>query len=248
MTKEEVLHDLGLSKNEIEAYLRLLELGPATAVSVAKATKLHRPNVYDALERLVQKGLVAYFTQEKTKYYEVVEPEQLMTLLKAKESQLHQIIPELKIMRLQAKPQSSIAIFEGISGARKVWMDMITDTKELYLLGAPKDLVKMIGEAWVYDWHLVREKRKVMFYHIVNEDYYPHRIKIIRNFKHTRIKFLPKQYNAPHGIFINDHGVAFLFIEPLVTIKMYKPEVAKSFKSYFKLMENLALDKAPQEK
>jgi hypothetical protein len=171
-----------------------------------------------------------------------------MNLLKAKEADLQKILPELKIMQFEAKPPSSVTIFEGIAGTRKVWMDMITNTKELYLLGAPKDLVKMIGEAWVYDWHLVREKRKVMFYHIVNEDYYAHRIKIIRSFKHTKIKFLPKKYNAPHGIFINDHGVSFLFINPLVTIKIYKQEVAESFKSYFKMMEKISLDKAPQEK
>jgi len=51
-----ILSELGLSKNEIEVYLTLLELGTSTAVHIAKAAKLHRPNVYDALDRLSKKA------------------------------------------------------------------------------------------------------------------------------------------------------------------------------------------------
>ena len=119
--KKELLMELGLNKNESEVYLKLLELGPSTAVQVAQGSKLHRPNVYDALNKLVSKGLVAHFLKEETKYYEVVDPEQLMTLLKAKELQLENLMPQLKVMQLTAKPPSSVATFEGIAGgAQKI--------------------------------------------------------------------------------------------------------------------------------
>lgn len=248
MTKEEMLAELGLSKNEVQVYLKLLELRTATAVQVAKATRLHRPNVYDALNRLTKKGLVSHFMQEKIKLFEVVDPDQLMNLLKAKELRLQKILPELKIMQFEAKPPSSIAIFEGIAGVRKVWLDFITNTKELYVLGAPKDLVKVLGPGWIKEWHRIREKRRIMFYHIVNEDYYPERIKIIRNMKHTRIKFLPKQYNSPNALLINDQGIAMTFLNPLVAIKIYTQELAKSFKQYYHMLDKIALKKAPQEK
>lgn len=247
--KEQILSELGLSKNEVLVYLKLLEIRTATGVDVSKAAKLHRPNVYDALDRLVKKGIVKHFMRENIKYYEPADPEQLMTLIKAKELDLQRIIPELEVLQYGGQNQpSNIVIFEGVPGTRKVWMDMITDTKELYLLGAPKDLVKTVGEGWVNDeWHCIREERKVMFHHIVNEDYPLHRIKFIRQMKHTTIKFLPKQYNAPHAIFINDNGIAMVFIHPLLSIKIMGKEVSESFKQYFDMLYKIALKTAPQE-
>lgn len=246
--KKEVLADLGLSKNEIEVYLKLLEMRTAKAMEIAKATRLHRPNVYDALTRLVRKGLVGYYTRENTKIYEVVDPEQLMNLLKAKEIKLQKIIPELKIMQLEAKPPSSVTILEGIAGARKTLMDLVTNTKELYVLGAPQDLPKDLGEGWLKQWHSKRIANKVMFHHIVNEDYPAHRVKIIRGLKYADIKFLPKEYNAPNSLFINDNGITLMFQHPFMCINIIRSDVAKTFKQYYKMLEKIALKKAPQEK
>lgn len=249
MMKKEILLDLGLNKNEAEVYLKLLELGPSTAVQVAQGSKLHRPNVYDALNKLVKKGLVAHFMREDVKYYEVVDPEQLMTLLKAKELELETLMPQLKVMQLTAKPPSSVAIFEGIAGARRMFMEIINNTKkEFYVLGVPRDLAKTMGEGWIKEWHNKRVKKKLRFHHIVNEDYYPHRIKLLRKMPYTTIKFLPKEYNAPNSIFVYDKGVIIMFINPMVSIRLLGEEVARSFRSYFKMLEKIAKEKAPQEK
>lgn len=244
----QILEELGLSKNEVNVYLKLLELGPSTAVEVAKASRLHRPNVYDILNKLSKKGLVAYFTREEKKYYEVIDPEQLLTLLKAKEIDLQKLLPELKILQLNAKPSSSVAIFEGIIGARRMMTDMINNTKDLYVLGVPKDYAKTIGEGWVNEWHQNRVKKNVWFYHIVNEDYHLLRIKFLRSLKKTTIKFLPKEYNAPNVLWIYDKGIVLNFMHPFVCIRIISEDAAKSFKQYYKMLENIALDKAPQEK
>jgi sugar-specific transcriptional regulator TrmB len=244
----QILEDSGLSKNEAKVYLKLLELGPSTAVEVAKASKLHRPNVYDILNKLCKKGLVAYFKREDTKYYEVIDPEQLITLLQSKERNLQKLIPALKVMQLTAKPSSSVAVFEGVVGARRMMTDMINNTKNLYVLGVPKDYAKTIGEGWVKEWHQKRVKKNVWFYHIVNEDYHLHRIKLLRSLKKTSIKFLPKEYNAPNVLWIYDKGIVLNFMHPFVCIRILSEDAAKSFKQYYKMLEKIALPKAPQEK
>jgi len=242
-----ILSEMGLSKNEIEVYVKLLELGPSTAVQIAKLAKLHRPNVYDALERLIKKGLVTHFLKEDIKCYEVVDPDQLMNLLKAKEIKLQALIPELKIKQLAAKPASSVATFEGIAGARRVMEELINSTKEFYVLGVPKDYAKVLGEGWVREWHADRIRNKVWFHHIVNEDYHPHRIAFLRSLKYTSLKFLPKAYNAPNVLFIYDKGIIMIFMQPLVSVRILSEDAADSFKAYFKMLEKIALDKAPQE-
>ena len=245
--KKEVLSELGLSKNEIEVYLKLLEMRIAKAMDIAKATRLHRPNVYDALDRLVKKGLVGHYTRENIKYYEVIDPEQLMHILKVKELKLQKIIPELKILQFEAKPPSSIKILEGIAGARKTLIDLISNTKELYVLGVPQDLPKDLGEGWLKEWHNKRIKNKVLFHHIVNENYPLRRIKIIRQLKYTEIQFLPKEYSSPNSLFINDNGIALMFQHPFVCINITRPDVAKSFKRYYQMLSKIAIKKSPQE-
>ena len=244
----QILEELGLGKNEVKVYLKLLELGPSTAVEVAKASRLHRPNVYDTLNKLSKKGLVAHFLREDTKYYEVIDPDQLITLLKAKERNLEKLIPELKILQLTARPSSSVAIFEGIVGARRMMTDILNNTKEFYALGVPKDYAKTIGEGWVKEWHNNRVKKKVWFHHIVNEDYYPHRIKLLRKLKCTTLKFLPKEYNSPNVLYIYDKGIVLNFMHPFVCIRILNEDAAKSFKQYYKMLEKISLPKAPQEK
>ena len=56
----EILEEIGLSKNEAKIYLTLLDLGSATASKIADTSKMHRTTVYDALDRLVQKGIVSH--------------------------------------------------------------------------------------------------------------------------------------------------------------------------------------------
>ena len=65
---------------------------------------------------------------------------------------------------------------------------------------------------------------------------------------HTTIRFLNKKHNAPNATFINDNGVAMIFLHPLISVKIDNKEVAQSFKHYFKLLYKTALKVAPQEK
>ena len=244
--EKQTLYDLGLSKNEVEVYLSLLQLGPSTAIDVAKETRLHRPNIYDALNKLSKKGLVAHFMRETTKYYEVVDPDQLMTLMKLKEGDLLKILPELKMMQLNARPPASISVLEGISGVRRALTDIINNTKKFYALGIPKDHAPTIGEGWIREWHTERIKKKVWFHHIVNEDYYPHRVKLLRSLPYTTIKFLPKEYNSPTMVLIYDKGVVFGLLQPLVTIRILGDDITKCFRNYFMMLDKIALTEIPQ--
>ena len=85
---EKVLEEIGLSKNEAKVYLSLVYLGCTTAGKIAKHSKVPRPNVYDALERLQEKGLVSYVMKDDKKHFEASDPNALMNILKEKESKL----------------------------------------------------------------------------------------------------------------------------------------------------------------
>ena len=91
----EVLEQLGLTEAESKVYLALLELGSSQAGKITSKTGIHRRTVYDSIERLIEKGLVSFISQNNIKFFESVDPQQLLEILKEKQDNLKQILPQL---------------------------------------------------------------------------------------------------------------------------------------------------------
>lgn len=58
-----ILEGLGLSPNEAKIYETLVLRGESSVSDIAVAAKIHRRNAYDAIERLIDKGLCFQFFQ-----------------------------------------------------------------------------------------------------------------------------------------------------------------------------------------
>ena len=54
---QEILEGLGLSPNEAKIYETLVERGESSVSEISVAAKIHRRNTYDAIQRLINKGL-----------------------------------------------------------------------------------------------------------------------------------------------------------------------------------------------
>lgn len=239
---KQILLDIGLTKNEVETYLTLIKLGPSTAVTIAKESKLHRPNVYVALDSLTKKSLTSYIKKGNITYHEIIDPEQLRSFIKLKETKINTIIPQLKLMQESALPKSETTILEGIAGIRNTFLEIINNTKTIYALGVPKNFAKNIGEGWIKEWHEKRIKNKVMFHHLVNEDYHTSRINKLKKMKFTTIKHLPKEYGTPTLSLVYDKGVVLAFENPMITIKILNKDLARTYKNYFNMLNKLSKD------
>ena len=91
-----LLEEIGLTKNESKVYLALVEEGASRAGWITRKTGIHRRNVYDAIEMLIQKGLVSYIKENNIRLYSAVEPTRLLEILKEKERSIEAIVPELQ--------------------------------------------------------------------------------------------------------------------------------------------------------
>lgn len=131
---EQVLVNLGLSQNEARVCLALNYLGMASAGQVAAKSGLHRANVYDAIERLVEKGLISYVVRDGTRYFGTAEPSALLAMLKEKETGLLRILPELELNRRLSESSTAIEVFEGKRALRDC-AAMIEDEAELRVCG-----------------------------------------------------------------------------------------------------------------
>ena len=97
---EEILLEVGLSLNESRIYEKLIELGEASVNTLSVKTKINRSNVYDAMERLCEKGLATEMFFKNQKHYKAVHPRRLLELLKEKENiMLSSIEKRLKLLK-----------------------------------------------------------------------------------------------------------------------------------------------------
>ena len=68
------LETLGLAKNEARIYETLLREGESTVGHISQKSEVYRRNVYDSLNRLMEKGLVFELIHTKENHYKAVDP------------------------------------------------------------------------------------------------------------------------------------------------------------------------------
>ena len=113
MAYTELFEELGMSPNEAKIYETLVT-GVEMAVSeISVKAKVHRRNVYDALSRLLEKGLVFQIFQKGENMYRSVPPQKLMEVLEEKKRGLQNVLPTLSKL-YESKPLEEAAfIYKG---------------------------------------------------------------------------------------------------------------------------------------
>ncbi|MFH1850703.1 MAG: helix-turn-helix domain-containing protein [archaeon] len=113
---EEILRDLGLSLNEAKLYETMLQLGETNVSLISTKSRVHRRNVYDSLNKLIEKGLVSQYVVKGEKRFRATDPQRLLTILKDKEDRLSNILPEMKSKYLGVKQEEEAYIYRGVQG------------------------------------------------------------------------------------------------------------------------------------
>lgn len=82
------LLNFGFSEKEIAVYLKLAELGRASAHTLAKRTKIIRSSVYPVLNRLVEKGVVSIQQEGDISLFVCNAPTALLSIVREEKSQI----------------------------------------------------------------------------------------------------------------------------------------------------------------
>ena len=85
---KKLLRGIGLAESEISVYSALLEMGSSKAGDLVNELSLHRSRIYDALNMLLEKGLVSYVIRNNVKYFEASDPEKLLTRVEEQKKML----------------------------------------------------------------------------------------------------------------------------------------------------------------
>lgn len=130
---EKELEGLGLTPGESKVYVALLELGSTTVGPLVKRSGIAYSNIYEVLQRLIQKGLASFIKKGKVRRYQAASPSELQTYLENKEQEvekqkekLNNLLP--RITGLQTgHPGEEAEIFIGFKGLKAAYEKLFAE-------------------------------------------------------------------------------------------------------------------------
>jgi len=233
---------LGFTPNEAEIYMLLIQYGKADAGFLIRKTKFHKKIVYDYLEKLIDKGLVSYITEENRRVFQIASPEMLSQLfanekkeIDAKIAKAQQLAKEMGTISKKLKFRQDAAVLRGNAGIRAFYAELVKRKQPYVVFGAPQASLEIMGTVF---WdNLVRklEAEKITSRLLFNES--------IRKYGETlntricKVRYFSRDFEPLTETNIQGDRVAIIVWsdEPMLFL-VEDPNVAKSYKQYFERM------------
>lgn len=237
----ETLQNLGLSPNEAKIYVSLLDLKEAGIGEISAKAEVHRRNAYDAINRLLDKGLVFPIKNQGENIFAPTDPDKLSEIIKEKEQALDKIMPELT-SRYQKKTNLQEAyIYRGIEGFKNYMRDILRVEKDVYAIGAKLIWADPTIKNYVEKTLKESERKKIKFHILFDAKVKKETVELDKFGKDY--KFLPEEYstNSIINIFgdyiVNYTGLYSKKIDEKGTLFIIKDkELAESYRQWFKFM------------
>lgn len=236
----EVLRKIGLSEGEIKVYNALLNIGVSSINNIHEKVNIDRRNIYDILNKLIERGLVAYIEENGKRTFRVSNPDKLISYIEEKKSgldevksKLSKLMPQMQEIFKSKEEEMFAEIFKGPEGIKAVWDDML-NYDNIYWIGSGFYVPDRFPAFWE-DWNRRRIKKKVGSYHLFR---YEKRSDFIKKNGKFKGKFLPKEFSgAPTVTVTYGNKVAqMLFGENISVFVIQSKELADNYKAYHKYL------------
>jgi len=235
----EILRKIGLSDGEIKVYIALLEIGISSINKIHEKVGIDRRNIYDILNKLVERGLVSYIEENNRRVFKISNPEKILSYIEEKKSNLNEIkdeisklIPGIQEIYMSKKNDIFAQIFKGSEGVKAVWDDML-NYKEIYWIGSGLYVPDRFPAYWK-DWDKRRIKRNVKSYHLFRYE----KRKEVNKKLFTDCKFLPQEFSGNPTVtaIYGDKVAQLLFGKYYNVFVIESKELAENYKKYHKYL------------
>lgn len=232
------LEELGLTAAESKIYLVLLQQGASLAGMISRNTGIHRRSVYDAIERLIQKGLVSYIKKNNRRYFEAASPERFLEILHKKEQDLQSIMPQLKLLQKMSSEKNETLFFRGKAGIKTVFDDQLVTGEEILILGASTKATEILEFYFPhYDRTRVKKKIKVRILFNETDRYHPS----LKKTPFAEIRFVPKAVVSDAAVHIYGRTVSIVvWRSDPIAILIREDMIAQGFRNYFEFLWKVA--------
>lgn len=230
METQNILVEFGLTPIEAKVYLALLKTGMSQAGRIAKEAQLNRTTTYDALSRLIDKGLVSYGMEANKKVFRPGNPSKFKEILKEREHEIDDVLPRLNMLFGNVATKKAVTSYYGKKGVQSVFEDMVRHAKELFVIDAGAQFTQTLP---LYLPHFTREieRLKIPIKHIARRGV------DIKPTKTTEIRYIPKQVLTTAGMTLYADRVAItIWTDPPEAVIIRNKAVYESFKNYFDIL------------
>ena len=124
-----VLEGIGLSKNEVSVFVKLVELGESKAGTIIARSGIQSSGVYTAINSLIDKGLVSFIKKNRIKYYKAADPKTILDYIDTKKGEYLKLLPELQF-RQRKEAEEGTEFFKGYRGIKTLVFEILKDAKK----------------------------------------------------------------------------------------------------------------------
>jgi sugar-specific transcriptional regulator TrmB len=233
---EKLVH-IGLTGTEAKIYLMLVDLSKAQAGVLSRRTGIHRRSIYDALDRLIEKGLVSYIMENDKRFYMPTDPQRIQEIIDQQREEILEIMPTLHAKFMEKKDKQQTFFYRGKEGIRSVFEDQIKVGKPVYIIGA-SDLAEKHLKYYLPHYTEKRKKKKIKLHAL----YAGEKSKL--NIPLAKVRYLPKTFSRLVSTNIWGKKTAIILWLPHdpVAIVVNQPDIAETFKKYFDQLWKIAED------
>ncbi|MBR9706580.1 TrmB family transcriptional regulator [Candidatus Pacearchaeota archaeon] len=232
----QVFKSIGLAKNEIKVYLDLVQYGLSSALEISRRIGIHRPNTYDALRGLIEKGFITETVKENRKCFVAVNPERITEYVMQKKHDVEEVIPYLKDFTKKIEGDEEVYITKGVYAFRNALISLLELNKPINISGIPIGSHDVLGDGFLADFHDRRIKKKILMRHIYNREA-TDRVKELNKLPYTEAKHLARKYDADVSINICGNVVLMvIFSNPISIIEIKNKEIAATYNKYFEIL------------
>ena len=235
-----LLQKLGLAKNEGRIYETLLREGALSVSDISAISGVHRRNVYDSMNRLMERGLVFENAGKHESAFQAVNPDKLAELIHEKSEALDETMPALQIL-YRAKPRKhETYTYRGAEGLKNMMKDMLLAEDDVRTIGGKGHFTDpTIGNA-AKKLAKNMKKKGFRFYLLLDHETKEKQLEISTLLGAT-CRYLPKDSSTPATINIfGDHVVVISYEEgirnTMTLTVIVNQAIADSFRIWFELL------------
>jgi sugar-specific transcriptional regulator TrmB len=224
---------VGLTRTEAKLYAVLVDLGRAQAGMLSRRTGIHRRSVYDALERLIEKGLVSFIKENEQRFYIPTDPARLGDILDRRRKELGAVLPQLRQKYLERKQKQETLFYRGIEGVKVIFEDQVREGKDVYVLNANREAPEQLRTYFPHYEAGMREKGFRLHLLFAGP--------VVQKVRHGEARWLPSGFDTPVATNIYGEKVGIIIWGPEpVAILIKNRDIARAYRGYFDLLWGIA--------
>jgi HTH-type transcriptional regulator, sugar sensing transcriptional regulator len=230
---------IGLTKGESKVYAALLELGPSTVGPLLKRAKVAHSNIYEILDRMLEKGVAAVVVKNGVKQFQAVSPVNLQKYLDKKQAELDRqresltaLMPRIKMLE-NTFPKQEALLFIGLRGLASAYKELFEDSKKgdenLWIYMHDKKFEKASDKFYMHTW--MELAKNIKSKGIADPSY-----RNSRYIKQFKKKYEMRFADFPlfsHGEVFQDKFLLVSWEDPVISVLVKAKHVSDNFRKYF---------------